>query len=346
MVCSVYSDQISEWVLLINRTLNRSGVCTAGNDNDKLQFTARNSLAWLRRFILLHTCYFRVHNFSPSTFLYALSVNWYFKKLVAYNERTTGKKNRSATASCFFYGQTLATPSAGKYLGITISCMNDISWSPKPVETEPYHTLTGSKRKPNSGRVPAKEFPQGVYSTDSSQRPILQQYSLCWSTPRRVQCLSQLGVSTEKHKAHPCNKWKDSTSSSQVPAWPTATPTRTDHQVWLYPWWLTENLNRVDVTCLGRRQIRSMLYNWINNGGFVTANINQLSHFGFRAILTIGGRAPLPCPLQLLLFPYWAIQRSWFAGVNTLCNLSRKKSQEVAAHFRADFCVGVASRCV
>ena len=28
---------------------------------------------------------------------------------------------------------------------------------------------------------------------------------------------------------------------------------------------------------------------------------------------------------------YWAIQRSWFARVNALCNLSRKKSREVAA---------------
>ena len=43
---------------------------------------------------------------------------------------------------------------------------------------------------------------------------------------------------------------------------------------------------------------------------------------------------------------YWAIQRSWFARVNALCNLSRKKSREVAAHFRADLRVGVASRCV
>ena len=34
---------------------------------------------------------------------------------------------------------------------------------------------------------------------------------------------------------------------------------------------------------------------------------------------------------------YWAIQRSWFARVNALCNLSRKKSREVAAHIRADF---------
>ena len=43
---------------------------------------------------------------------------------------------------------------------------------------------------------------------------------------------------------------------------------------------------------------------------------------------------------------YWAIQRSWFARVNALCNLSRKKSRKVAVHFRADFWVGVASRCV
>ena len=43
---------------------------------------------------------------------------------------------------------------------------------------------------------------------------------------------------------------------------------------------------------------------------------------------------------------YWAIQRSWFARVNALCNLLRKKSQEVAAHFWADFGVGIASRCV
>ena len=36
-------------------------------------------------------------------------------------------------------------------------------------------------------------------------------------------------------------------------------------------------------------------------------------------------------------YAYSAIQRSWFARVNALCNLSRKKSREVAAHFRADF---------
>ena len=43
---------------------------------------------------------------------------------------------------------------------------------------------------------------------------------------------------------------------------------------------------------------------------------------------------------------YWAIQQSWFARVNALCNLLHKKSREVAAHFQANFGVGVASRCV
>ena len=38
---------------------------------------------------------------------------------------------------------------------------------------------------------------------------------------------------------------------------------------------------------------------------------------------------------------YWAIQLSWFARVHALCNLSRKMSREVGAHW-----VGVASRCV
>ena len=42
----------------------------------------------------------------------------------------------------------------------------------------------------------------------------------------------------------------------------------------------------------------------------------------------------------------WVIQQSWFARVNALCNLSRKKSREVAAHFWADFWVGVASCCI
>ena len=43
---------------------------------------------------------------------------------------------------------------------------------------------------------------------------------------------------------------------------------------------------------------------------------------------------------------YWVIQPSWFARVNVLCNLSCKKLREVAAHFWADFWVGIASRCV
>ena len=48
----------------------------------------------------------------------------------------------------------------------------------------------------------------------------------------------------------------------------------------------------------------------------------------------------------LLVLLYRAIQQSWFARVNALCNLSAKKSREVAVHFRANFWVGVASRCV
>ena len=47
--------------------------------------------------------------------------------------------------------------------------------------------------------------------------------------------------------------------------------------------------------------------------------------------------APELCAPHPQAWTYWAIRRSWFAGVNALCNLSRKKSREVAAHFRADF---------
>ena len=53
---------------------------------------------------------------------------------------------------------------------------------------------------------------------------------------------------------------------------------------------------------------------------------------------------PFPGPIPFFMLGavdqfYWAIQRSWFARarVNALCNLSRKKSREVTAHFRADF---------
>ena len=35
--------------------------------------------------------------------------------------------------------------------------------------------------------------------------------------------------------------------------------------------------------------------------------------------------------------PYWAVQWSWFAQVNALCNLSRKKSREVAASLPGQF---------
>ena len=44
-----------------------------------------------------------------------------------------------------------------------------------------------------------------------------------------------------------------------------------------------------------------------------------------------------PAKRREMMHAYWAIQRSGFARVNALCNLPRKKSREVAAHFRADF---------
>ena len=73
-----------------------------------------------------------------------------------------------------------------------------------------------------------------------------------------------------------------------------------------------------------------------------------------RVLYSVNCRSVVPTPVcrdrkllsLCIVRVYWAIQRSWFARVNALCNLSRKKSQEVAAHFRADFWVGVASRCV
>ena len=39
----------------------------------------------------------------------------------------------------------------------------------------------------------------------------------------------------------------------------------------------------------------------------------------------------------LLSWCYWAIRRSWFARVNALCNLSRKKLREVAASLPGRF---------
>ena len=47
------------------------------------------------------------------------------------------------------------------------------------------------------------------------------------------------------------------------------------------------------------------------------------------------------CPYLLMTFYpnvcYWAVQWSWFARVNAFCNLSRKKSREVAASLPGRF---------
>ena len=50
--------------------------------------------------------------------------------------------------------------------------------------------------------------------------------------------------------------------------------------------------------------------------------------------------------IQVFSECYWTIQRSRFARVKALCNLSWKKMREATVHFRADFWVGVASLCV
>ena len=48
-------------------------------------------------------------------------------------------------------------------------------------------------------------------------------------------------------------------------------------------------------------------------------------------------REELIALLRELLWCYWAVQSSWFARVNALCNLSRKKSREVAASLPGRF---------
>ena len=60
-----------------------------------------------------------------------------------------------------------------------------------------------------------------------------------------------------------------------------------------------------------------------------------------KCILTMIWTRKGTCISPKAVSAYWAIQRSWFARVNELCNLLSKKSREVAAHFRANFWVGV-----
>ena len=64
-----------------------------------------------------------------------------------------------------------------------------------------------------------------------------------------------------------------------------------------------------------------------------------MPHMGLEpvSVLRLALQSDAP-PTELPCQPVcYAIRRSWFARVNALCNLSRKKSREVAAHFRADF---------
>ena len=95
---------------------------------------------------------------------------------------------------------------------------------------------------------------------------------------------------------------------------------------WLWWWWLTHSFSRSVAVKTAGNIVLVCLTVHVNLGKWLHA---LLSH-----------------PALNELQGYWAIQRSWFARVNVLCNLSAKKSWEVAAHFRADFWVGVASCCV
>ena len=63
-----------------------------------------------------------------------------------------------------------------------------------------------------------------------------------------------------------------------------------------------------------------------------------------QSLLLAVGNHPLLCFTMLCCLLCWAVQWSWFARVNALCNLSRKKRSQ--RHFLADFWVGGVSRCV
>ena len=52
------------------------------------------------------------------------------------------------------------------------------------------------------------------------------------------------------------------------------------------------------------------------------------------------------CTWMKMFLWHWAVQWSWFARVNALCNPLRKTSWEVAASFLGNFWVGIVSHCV
>ena len=58
-------------------------------------------------------------------------------------------------------------------------------------------------------------------------------------------------------------------------------------------------------------------------------NTSCIIHFPFHAPILLCWTSILSSLPRVLT--YWAVQRRWFARVNALCNLSRKKTREVAA---------------
>ena len=79
-------------------------------------------------------------------------------------------------------------------------------------------------------------------------------------------------------------------------------------------------------------------FKYVGGNCGTTVTVDLQLHFGCTKMLhTLIGIGSASLVIAVAVPRYWVIQRSWFARVNALCNLSAKKSREVAAHFRADF---------
>ena len=64
-------------------------------------------------------------------------------------------------------------------------------------------------------------------------------------------------------------------------------------------------------------------------------NTSCIIHFPFHAPVLLCWTSTLSSLPRVLT--YWAVQRRWFARVNALCNLSGKKTREIAASLPGRF---------
>ena len=84
---------------------------------------------------------------------------------------------------------------------------------------------------------------------------------------------------------------------------------------------------------------------WLHEGGQMKTSSSrslpkaEATHTSFPAVYVTHSRS---CHYFYLMTPYWVVQWSWFARVNALCNLSRKKSWEVSASLPGQF---LSKRC-